>query len=263
MKKHHWKYLVVILFALVTFGSVFFIKQPKILNETKINNEELFSLSEEYINKLITNDTETLNRMINLEHIDLESTQMLLQLDYFGRTMLKSSFPLEESQSLHGSEIFEVVTQEHQVSINNKNQYIVTWSTFSNTPKGYKISGFSFKETENSVFNIEKLNFQDHGIQILISLILNLFIIFTALFAIYKNKNVSWWMLIIILFLNLFIYLKNGQIGININIGIPGIVKRISYFTPFMFLYPIPIGTIIYWIKSIRGKNKSGLTIKT
>jgi hypothetical protein len=96
--------------------------------------------------------------------------------------------------------------------------------------------------TTNSSVNFR---FHTHDFFLILSILLPLFIIYTAFRYLYKAERPTWRLFLVILLLTGFINFSNGS-SVNLNVGLHSFVTKTSG-GPWVFYLPIPIGAIYYY----------------
>lgn len=126
-----------------------------------------------------------------------------------------------------------------------KYKYILTQIIARDEGSGIKILTIFVSPQENSVKESGKFDLSRQWWLLLLSIIIPLFVAYTAFRYLIKTKQPKWWLFLIILLLSLYVSFGNG--GFSINVGTYGFMHKAGLWGPWVFMTPIPLGAIYYY----------------
>jgi hypothetical protein len=127
----------------------------------------------------------------------------------------------------------------------NTNKYLLVEIIASDTGNGLQILGIHAIKEMQSIKEQGKFNFSTQGIYLILSLLIPLFIVYTALRYIRKAQKPKWILFLVILLVSLFISVTNNSVAFHI--GAYGFMSKSGLWGPWIFMIPIPLGAIYYY----------------
>jgi hypothetical protein len=114
--------------------------------------------------------------------------------------------------------------------------------------QGVHLDGFKKSAAERSQFN-----FSTQGVGLILSILIPLFIIYTAYRYLTKARNPGWIIFLVIVFVTLYVTMIGSNF--NFNFGFNSFASKVGPFSPWEFVTPIPLGAIYYYF--VRKKYES------
>jgi len=126
------------------------------------------------------------------------------------------------------------------------NKYMIAEFNAQNTGSGFQILGVHEMDSAQAVKEVARFNLASQWVYIMLSLLIPLIIIYTGIRYIQKAQSPKWILFLIILFATVYPNVSGQQY--NINFGAYGFMAKAGPYAPWVFLTPIPLGTIYYYI---------------
>ncbi len=259
IKKNKGKFIVLVMYFLVVLiGPLYFL--------TPLAQNQLVDI----VHLAIPKDTDKFfMNYINLLHDDKideaypllsKETQKSISKDSIQQTLSKYfAHSTDQMEIVGGNFKDSYYKQQHIVNYDVTYEvkandsvypYIAVEIVAQDSGSGIKILGFRIIDEKESIKTQSQFNFSSQGIYLILSILIPLFIIYTAYRYIVKSKNPKWIPFLLILFTTLYIYISDENF--KFTFGFSGFMSKSGPWGPWVFATPIPVGAIGYYFTRIK-----------
>jgi hypothetical protein len=253
-KRHFWKfvvlaiYITVVLLSPLPFLVLYFIENETEFGESFVP-KDADQFFKQYIIILRDGNTDQAYSLLSPETRQHRSTSSLLTL---ASALANITSPIERiDANVVKKERLQGDTQvEYDVTYEANNndpisKFILINISATNMDGHLRVSRIRVRPTPTSVKEQINFDFRTQGICLIFSILLPIFIIYTAFRYLQKAETPTWWLFLAILLLTGFISFSNGS-SVRLMVGVDSFVTKASG-GPWVFSLGFPIGAIYYY----------------
>lgn len=253
MRANKGKFVVLGLYIVLVFLSPLYLLTPFAQDQLRqltnsIVSNEADQFFREHISALRDNDIDRAYSMLSPEAQAVTATTSLQELTtYFASTTDSIEFVGGKFNSVTTSDGKVTEYEVHYQIPNNDpvDKFVVVYINAEDVGGGLKVHTVQANKIAQSVQEQGDFSLESQWFPLLLSLLIPLFIVYTAYRYLTKATNPKWILFLIILLLSLSITITGEKIGANF--GLVGFMNKSGMWGPWIFSLPIPLGAIYYY----------------
>jgi hypothetical protein len=269
IKNNKGKFTLLIIYILIAFVIPFSGHLPVVGNLIKQNAQSFVPKNidpffQQYIRELQVGNVNKIFSLMTPQARQQISTSSVQQLSaLFASTTAQMEGITLNVNRVAGQGTYYDVTYE----IKNNDptyKYLLAEIAAQNTGNGIQVDSVHVTGETQSILEQGKFNFAHQFPYLLASILLPLFVVYTGLRYLFKVQKPGWILFLVILLLSVYLNIvyQAGNITTGLTIGVYGATYQ-SSLGYWVYMMPIPLGSIYYWIRRKHYENHFPILVST